>query len=178
MVEEVLGMSLPEVIDRFRSNPRPAEGSTDNPFRLESTVWGPATASEVRAAWGEHEIPDDARTLWQECRGARLFEDVDYGQWGLKLLSPQASRDRTGEDYLAEDLEADDIVIGAFIGDLDVVVLAPSEEGDRRVLVAGEIDARPKWHGVGSDLAHFLQRYFEASGDKYWKSESSGRADE
>jgi len=88
----------------------------------------------------------------------------------LKLLSPQASRDRTGEDYLSEDLLPDDIVIGEFIGDLDLVVLAPSEEGSRRVLIAGEIDTRPKWQGVGSDLAQFLEKYVDASGDKYWKA--------
>ena len=163
-------MSLHEIINRVRSNPRPTEGSTDNPFRLESTVWGPATPGEVREAWGDRELPDDALTLWRECRGARLFEDVDYGQWGLKLLSPQASRDRTGEDYLSEDLLPDDIVIGEFIGDLDLVVLAPSEEGSRRVLIAGEIDTRPKWQGVGSDLAQFLEKYVDASGDKYWKA--------
>ncbi|MGH2557157.1 MAG: hypothetical protein ACRDHO_15805 [Actinomycetota bacterium] len=67
------------------------------------------------------------------------------------------------------DLKSDDVVLGEFLGDLDLLVLAPSEVGQRRILIALPLDNRAEWFGVGSTLGEFLARYFHGMGDKYWE---------
>jgi len=135
--------------------------------------WKPtASAEEIAAAWPDSLIPDDAVELWAVCRSARLYADTAYGQWGLVLLSPAASAARTALERAArpEDVTADDLVIGEFLGDLDLLILAPGERDERRVLVALPLDPRVEWYGVGSSLADFLVAYGEADGDKWWEA--------
>jgi hypothetical protein len=105
------------------------------------------------------------------CREARLFEDVDYSQWGLVLLTPSTSAARTAQEREARpaELRSDDIVLGEFLGDQELLILAPSEMGRRRVLIALPLDSRADWFGAGSDLGSFLARYFENAGEKYWE---------
>jgi hypothetical protein len=55
-------------------------------------------------------------------------------------------------------------VIGEFLGDLALLVLAPSEPGDRRVLVALPLDDRHDWYPVASSLAQFLENYLQLDG--------------
>jgi hypothetical protein len=50
-------------------------------LRLASPVDCPATGDEIEAAWGDAALPADLVELWRHCRSARLFVDIDYGQW-------------------------------------------------------------------------------------------------
>jgi hypothetical protein len=43
------------------------------------------------------EVPAELGEAWATSRQSRLFEDVDYGQWGLVLSSPAAAAQRTSE---------------------------------------------------------------------------------
>lgn len=159
-----------DALERFRL--APDAGPANGPFRLVSSVSGPATPGEVAAAWGDRSVADEVTDLWSATRTARLFEDTDSGQWGLVLLDPQASRHRTDAERAArpQDVRPDDMVIGEFLGDQELLVFAPSEGGLRRVLVALPVDARSEWFGIGGDLAQFLVAYFDARGDKYWEA--------
>jgi hypothetical protein len=141
------------------------------PLKLNSSVAAPATAQEVWRHWPGMIIPDDATALWSACRGARLFEDVEYGQWGLVILDPKTSAVRTVEERTARphDLRSDDVVIGEFLGDQELLVIAPSERGQRRILVALPLDPRDDWFGAADALDQFLEKYFDASGDKFWE---------
>lgn len=38
-----------------------------------------------------HPIPDDLREFWTNYSSARLFEDVDYGQWGVIRMALEVS---------------------------------------------------------------------------------------
>jgi len=140
-----------------------------------STVEAPATVDEVEAAWRGHELPSDAVELWATCREGRLFEDVDYGQWGLALLAPSASAARTAEERGARpsQFRPDDIVLGEFLGDQELLVLAPSESGWRRILIAFPLDDRSDWFGAAETLGQFLEQYFDHVGDKYWERQGS-----
>jgi hypothetical protein len=168
--------ALADALARFRRWPSPPEGSTSNPFKLVSTLDGPAGANEVEDAWRGHGLPSDALDLWVACREARLFEGVDYGQWGLPLLAPSASAIRTAQEREARpaDLRPDDIVLGEFLGDQELLVLAPSETGRRRILIAHPLDSRADWFGVAQDLGDFLEWYFDHAGDKYWERPDVG----
>lgn len=131
----------------------------------------PASVEEIAAAWPDSLIPDDAVELWAVCRSARLYVDTAYGQWGLVLLSPAASATRTAAERAArpDDVTPDDLVIGEFLGDLDLLVISPAERGERRVLVALPLDPRAEWYAVGASLGDFLLAYAEADGAKWWE---------
>jgi len=62
------------------------------------------------------------------------------------------------------------VVIGEFLGDLELLVMAPSETGERRVLVALPLDDRDDWYSAAPNLARFLARYLGSHGSKYWES--------
>lgn len=168
--------TVANALDRYRRQPSPPEGSTSNPFKLVSTLSERAVADEVEQAWGGRDLPSDAVDLWTVCREARLFEDVDYGQWGLALLAPSASAARTAQEREARPSEfgADDIVLGEFLGDQELLVLAPSEKDERRVLIALPLDSRPDWFGAAQDLGQFLERYFDHVSEKYWERSDTG----
>ena len=108
---------------------------------------------------------------WSSSRQSRLFEDVEYGQWGLLLLSPEAAAQRTAQERVQRPAAycADDVVIGEFLGDQELVVVAPSEADRRHVLIALPMDDRPDWYAAAGSLAEFLDRYLTAFGDKYWE---------
>jgi hypothetical protein len=160
-----------QALDRFRHEPTPPEGSARNAFKLVSTVGGPPNGAEVRDAWGATELPTDVVELWAATREARLLEDIEYGQWGLVLLTPGASAARTAREREARpfDLRPDDIVLGEFLGDQELVILSPSESERRRVLIALPLDNRADWFGAASSLGEFLEKYFDAVGEKYWE---------
>lgn len=162
---------LREVLEGIRDGGSDATAIASNPFRLGSAVFEPADERVVLDAWPANSLPGDVLGLWRECRGARLFEDLDYGQWGLVLLDPEASARRTASyrHDRPSDSSTDDVVIGEFLGDQDLLVVAPSEVEERRVLVALPLDRRSDWYGVGKDLVAFLERYVAVGGEKFWE---------
>jgi len=163
--------TIAEALAKFRDDPTSPEGRSANPFRLVSTFGEPATEHEVNAAWPQNQLPRSVVELWRNCREARLFEDQDYGQWGLIMLSPDTSARRTAQEQgeRASDYRGDDIVLGEFLGDQELLVFAPSGERNRRILVALPLDDRADWFGVADDLGEFLGRYYATGGEKYWE---------
>lgn len=156
----------------FRAYAEPRDGYGDSPFKLGCLLSGPATDEEIASAWPGVALPGELIGAWSVSRESRLFEDVDYGQWGLILLSPAASAKRTAEQRAQRPgaYRPDDVVIGEFLGDLELLVMAPSEAGDRRVLVALPLDDRHDWYPAAPGLAQFLEKYLGSHGGKYWES--------
>ena len=100
-----------------------------------------------------------------------LFEDVEYGQWGLVVLSPRESAERTMSEREARagDFRDGDIVIAEFLGDQELLIRSAPEEPESGVLVALPLDPRADWYPVAQDLADFFDRYLESGGQKYWE---------
>jgi hypothetical protein len=90
-----LAANVTEVLASFSAYAEPRDGLGDNPFKLGCSLSGPATDEEIRSAWPTVPLPAELVEAWSVSRESRLFEDVDYGQWGLVLLSPAASAERT-----------------------------------------------------------------------------------
>lgn len=118
-------------------------------------------------------LPPDLTEFWGACESARLFEDRKYGQWGLVLLSPQEStersdvfRERRTRDYLLGDR-----IVGEFLGDSDLLLVRSDPESSDfgNVVVALPIDAREDWYVVARSFTEFLNKYAEAEGNKYWE---------
>jgi hypothetical protein len=166
-----MAADVTEVLESFSAYAEPRDGLSDNPFKLGCSLVAPATDEEVRSAWPVAP-PDELVRAWSVSRESRLFEDVDYGQWGLVLLSPAASAERTAEQKALRpaDYGPDDVVAGEFLGDLELLVMAPSEAGNRRILVALPLDDRQEWYPAAPDLARFLERYRDRHGAKFWES--------
>jgi hypothetical protein len=123
------------VLARFGACAEPGgDGPEYSPFKLSCSLSKPATPEEICSAWPSMSLPAELVDAWSVSREARLFEDVDYGQWGLVLLSPAASARRTAEQRAQRPTayRADDVVIGEFLGDLELLVISPSEAGDRK----------------------------------------------
>lgn len=93
---------------------------------------------------------------------------------GLHLLSPKSSAKLTAWQKAERpfDFREGDLVIGKFIGDQELLLIAPSEP--RRILVVDPLDSRAEWYRVAADLGEFLEAYFRAGGDKYWERQLRG----
>lgn len=150
------------------TEPRSVQG---NPFRLTCHLGEAAKAEELAEAWPERILPTELREFWMVCREAALFVDDDYGQWGLKLLSPAASAARSMREQRQRpsDFSSDDIVLGEFLGDQDLLVLS----GAGAVLVALPIDSRADWYSPATSLAEFFGKYIASKGEKFWESRRS-----
>src|SRR6266568_7442936 len=87
-----------QALHAFRAYTEPCDGLGDNPFKLACSFDEPASGAEIESAWPGAELPADLVQAWSASRESRLFEDVDYGQWGLVLLSPAATAQRTSAE--------------------------------------------------------------------------------
>jgi hypothetical protein len=167
-----MAVDIGKALASFSAYIEPRDGFEDNPFRLACALSTPATPGEIQSAWPGRPLPAELVEAWSISRETRLFEDIDYGQWGLVLLSPTASARRTAEQRTnrPSDYSTDDIVIGEFLGDLELLVMAPSQTGDQRILIALPLDDRPDWYSAASSFTQFLNRYRESHGGKYWEA--------
>lgn len=125
---------------------------------------------EVYAAWSHIKLPGEVHEFWRQSRSARLFEDVDYGQWGLRILSPDQSLARTNAERAdrPDDVRATDVVVGEFLGDQELLVVVVDGQA-AGVLVGLPLDPRADWYRVGSSLSDFLGDYLAAVGEKFWE---------
>ena len=118
-------------------------------------------------------LPDDLAEFWTHYDGARLFEDREYGQWGLKLLSLAEANAQTDAFRMQRsgDFRDGDLVVGQFLGDSDVLIVRcdPTASDFGNVVVALPLDGRVDWDRVGISLADFLHQYAEAEGAKFWE---------
>lgn len=147
---------------------------SDNPFKLACRIEPGTSREEIRAAFVDGP-PEELVVFWLASREAWLFEDVDYGQWGLHILSPtdSAARTRFERESRSDDFRSGDIVLGEFLGDLELLVYAPAEESARRYLIALPLDPRNDWYPAGTSVAELLQGLLASDGKKFWED---GRA--
>jgi hypothetical protein len=160
-----------EALSSFQAFTEPRDGLGDNPFKLACSLGDPASEAEIFSAWPADRLPTEIVQAWFTSRESRLFEDVDYGQWGLVLLSPASAAQRTAAEHAQrpDAYRADDLVIGEFLGDQELLVLAPSEAVRGQVLIALPLDDRLEWPAAAHSLAEFLDRYLGALGNKFWE---------
>jgi hypothetical protein len=168
MVERVLMPSVNAELDPYRGWTEPRDGVGTSPFRLASTVEPAATTTEISMAWPDQALRPELQELWLSTREARLFLDVDYGQWGLHILDPVAAAARTSAELTDRpgDFESSDVVIGEFLGDSDLLVV----EAGGTVVISPPLDPRVDWPRAAQTLPEFLSHYFQAVGEKYWES--------
>ncbi len=118
-------------------------------------------------------IPQDFLEFWKVAKSARLYEDKTYGQWGLEILSPSEAINETKNQIQdrPRDFKIGDLVIGRFIGDLDLLLIRCSRDEDDygHVMVALPLDPRSDWYFISNSFDDFLDKYINENGDKYWE---------
>jgi hypothetical protein len=107
-----------------------------------------------------------------------LFQDIEYGQWGFVLWSPDQTmvRHRRFVQRRPREFVAGDLIVGEFLGDEDLLVVRgdPAREDFGTVLVALPMDPRAVWPRVAMSTLDFLMSFVDAKGEKYWESGRSG----
>jgi hypothetical protein len=138
-----------------------------NPFLMQCRLAPASTPAEIAGSWSHVRLPRTVAELWLTCREAHLFVDVEYGQCGLRVLSPAASAARSESERSRRPaaLGPQDVVLGEFLGDQDLLVVDPVG----RPLVASPLDGRDEWARPAGDLPGFLKGYIGAMGRKYWE---------
>jgi hypothetical protein len=155
--------TIEDVIEKFRREP---EGK--GPLSLMSSDGGRALPGEIEKYWPGLPSSSEAVALWTVCRRAHLFENTDGRRAPcLVLFDPRTSAHTTAREKArrAASFRDDDMVIGDFIGgDAELVVLSPSESGERRILLAPEDVDRRSWREAGRGVLEFLDAYFQSGG--------------
>ena len=117
-------------------------------------------------------VPEDLRFWWNTIKSAILFKDVEYGQWGLRILSEEMSFAVTSREMkeVPSNFKSTDIILGEFIGDLEMLLInCDPDEDYGSVYVVLEIYDRSHWPKVADNFSGFLEQYVSAQGDKYWE---------
>ena len=141
--------------------------------RFESTTTAAAAWSrELLEATLGVQLPEQLVEIWNEVSSLRLFEDREYGQWGLVLGPPARARELTEQQagQRRDQIVPGDLVVGEFLGDSDLVLIRcdASKADFGRVLVERPIDGREFWPEVGESIDGFLEKYTRAGGEKFW----------
>ena len=118
-------------------------------------------------------VPNDVKDFWSVSESAVLFKDVDYGQWGLEILSPEKAmlRSNVEKERRSTDYYDTDLVIGSFLGDSDLLIISCDENSKNygTVLISLPLDRRSDWPVVGESFLAFLEKYAFSEGDKFWE---------
>lgn len=164
-------MTIPELLEKCverYGEPKDLYGSL---LRIACSYTLVPAGAQLSLDWIDGEPPGELVQFWSQYQGASLFEDVEYGQWGLVLLSAEESCGRTVLEFdrRSADFNPQDIVVGEFRGDQDLLVYTPGEDGRGSLLVALPLDPRSEWYSVGDSLEKFLARFIESEGNKFWE---------
>lgn len=109
---------------------------------------------------------DELVELWSLTDGGYVCNDLEYGQTGLDIFSPeQSARAMASERYKEERwVGHDDIVLGEFVGDGDYILVDGLNGTVRPSLTGYE---RGEWPAFTS-IFDFISCYYLADGNKFW----------
>ncbi len=80
---------LQQVLSRYAGWGEPHSPSGEN-LVLGNRIGPPASLQDIERAWPDG-VHSDAVAFWSVVGSADLFEDIEYGQWGMHILTPAAS---------------------------------------------------------------------------------------
>lgn len=121
-------------------------------------------------------LPADLEALWGSIDSAVLFEDVTYGQWGLRLLDHTSALAATKNLSTSnrKNFVVGDLVVGEFLGDSDLVIVRTDKSASDfgHVIISDPIDRRADWYSPANNFRSFLLTYVDAEGSKFWEIDS------
>jgi hypothetical protein len=118
-------------------------------------------------------LPVDLVNLWEAASELRLYEDKQFGQWGLILWPPtdMVYQHSKASSERPEQYARGDVIIGEFRGDQEKLLIRcdESQADYGHVLVALPIYGRCDWPTVSDSLSGFLTSFVNARGNKFWE---------
>ncbi len=131
------------------------------------------SAVEAKKTVPAKDLPSDLAEFWNSFFSVTLFQDVNFGQWGLRLLDYEKSNQRTREFNRdrSRDAGRGDRIIGEFIGDLEQLLIRCDRSDDDfgHILVALPASPRHEFYKVADNFSSFLEEYRLHEGQKYWE---------
>ncbi|WP_152618093.1 hypothetical protein [Pseudomonas fluorescens] len=108
--------------------------------------------------------------MWEIFESADLFKDDKYGQWGIKILSPEESIKETSSQKAIRgtNITDKDTIFGLFYGDSDFLLIDSHGE----IYVGLPLDDRKYWPKVANSIEDFLVQLNCSQGAKYWESQN------
>lgn len=138
------------------------------PFKLSCTI-----SSSRNVLCNGFRLPESLLDYYQLADESTLFEDQEYGQWGLRIFDINDSLNNTKvfKQERSRDFKDGDLIVGEFIGDSDLLLVRCDESCDDfgNVIAVNAIDARNEWSLISSSFDQFFLDYYESQGDKYWE---------
>lgn len=120
-----------------------------------------------------YKIPNDLEQFWRITQSAFLFKDIQYSQWGLEIFSSRLALINTEHERQnrLKDYEDNDLIIGRFIGDSDLLVVScnTTDNSFGQVTISLPLDKRSEWPIVSDNFQAFLNTYVKLEGDKFWE---------
>jgi hypothetical protein len=118
-------------------------------------------------------IPSDLTALWQYASRLHIYEETNFGQWGLIIWNPSETLQNNQSNSILStyELANGDLIIGEFKGDLEKIVIRCDENNNDRgaITIASSIDPRNEWLTVARSLTSFLNAFIENPDNKYWE---------
>ncbi|MCU0339771.1 MAG: hypothetical protein MUE30_07790, partial [Spirosomaceae bacterium] len=109
--------------------------------------------------------------FYYEANGGLFFKDIEFEQWGMRIysfdeLEIMNQYVRTWKENLLEE----DLVVGEFLGDLDLVIISKNSNYSNKVIIAIPIYSRDDWFFLDMNFMEFIERYISSSGEKFWET--------
>jgi hypothetical protein len=160
------------IVDEVRSAP-PTSIAEPLPTRYVCSVAEPVPWNRLRLETElKVTVPQELVDIWNTAASLRLFQDVDYGQWGLVVMSAEQALQRTklfAQNY-PKHVQRGDLIVGEFLGDSDLVLLRsdPAVQDYGKIIVVQPIYGRGEWPVVAESINAFLKAFLDAQGATFW----------
>lgn len=139
-------------------------------------IWNdPATIEEIiKFEYINHIIlPEEYKDFLQISNGAILYKDIEYGQWGCKILGLTEIITVTNrmKEY-RKALKNSYIAFAEWLGDGDILLFdleKLASEKRNYILDGDEGYEVESWDYIKGDFGRWLDRLIVAQGAKYWR---------
>jgi len=135
----------------------------------------PATDLAVQSFETKNNIilPDGYKNFLKITNGAVIFKDIQYGQWGCRILGLDELIDISNQvDSWGYELKPGWLVFATWLGDCDILVfdINKSKAGINNYIIDGEQGERvDDWVNIKGDFAKWIDRLIVSQGAKYWR---------
>ncbi|MCL5290247.1 MAG: SMI1/KNR4 family protein [Firmicutes bacterium] len=135
----------------------------------------PATIEEIYEFEGQNQIllPETYKEFLRISNGALIFKDIQYGQWGCKVLGLNDILKVTSKKIkVGCQLKKYWTVFATWLGDGDMLVfdLNKYKAGEKNYIIDADQGYQTnKWVYIQGDFSKWIDRLIVAQGAKYWR---------
>ena len=134
----------------------------------------PITDNEMRRIINENNLvlPDEYLNFFKISNGAVLFKDMEYGQWGCRLLSLQDMLKVTNQKLvdMGYELATTQFVLSTWIGDSDFLLIDTEKLSDGKYIIDCEGNDPIEYGTILKwDFEDWLDYLIVAQGAKFWR---------